>query len=60
MWSDLDTGNIHHLPRKHTVTVKPGEKLSYHVTVDAPGAWAYHCHLMYHMELGMFRKVVVS
>jgi CopA family copper-resistance protein len=60
MWSDLDTGNIHHLPRKHTVTVKPGEKLSYHVTVDAPGAWAYHCHLMYHMDLGMFRKVVVS
>lgn len=60
MWSDLETGNEHHLPRKHTVTVKPGEKLSYRVTVDAPGAWAYHCHLMYHMDLGMFRKVVVS
>ena len=60
MWSDLETGNIHHLPRKHTVTVKPGEKLSYRVSVDAPGAWAYHCHLMYHMDLGMFRKVVVS
>jgi CopA family copper-resistance protein len=60
MWSDLETGDEHHLPRKHTVTVKPGEKLSYRVTVDAPGAWAYHCHLMYHMALGMFRKVVVS
>ncbi|MET0378544.1 MAG: copper resistance system multicopper oxidase [Spongiibacteraceae bacterium] len=60
MWSDLETGNEHHLPRKHTLAVKPGEKLSYRVTVDAPGAWAYHCHLMYHMELGMFRKVVVA
>jgi len=60
MWSDLETGNEHHLPRKHTLTVKPGEKLSYRVSVDAPGAWAYHCHLMYHMDLGMFRKVVVA
>lgn len=60
MWSDLETGNEHHLPRKHTLTVKPGERLSYRVSVDAPGAWAYHCHLMYHMDLGMFRKVVVS
>src|SRR5690606_30556768 len=60
MWSDLETGDDHFLPRKHTVTVKPGELLSYRVTVDAPGPWAYHCHLMYHMEGGMFRKVIVS
>ncbi len=60
MWSDLENGSPHFYPRKHTVTVKPGEKLSYRVTVDAPGAWAYHCHLMYHMEAGMFRKVVVK
>ena len=60
MWSDLENGSPHFYPRKHTVTVKPGEKLSYRVSVDAPGAWAYHCHLMYHMEGGMFRKVVVN
>ncbi len=60
MWSDLENGSPHFYPRKHTVTVKPGELLSYRVSVDAPGAWAYHCHLMYHMEGGMFRKVVVD
>ena len=40
--------------------VKPGEKLSYLVTADAPGRWAYHCHLLYHMETGMFREVHVA
>ena len=58
MWSDLETGDDNHLVRKHTVLVQPGSKISYRVTVDAKGAWAYHCHLLYHMA-GMFRKVVV-
>ena len=59
MWSDLETGDASYIPRKHTVIVQPGAKISYLVTVDAMGGWAYHCHLLYHM-LGMFRKVVVS
>lgn len=59
MWSDLETGDGNYIPRKHTVIVQPGAKLSYLVTVDAKGHWAYHCHLLYHM-LGMFREVVVS
>lgn len=59
MWSDLETGDGQRVPRKHTVIVQPGSKLSYLVTADAAGAWAFHCHLLYHM-LGMFRKVVVS
>ncbi len=58
MWSDLESGDDNHLVRKHTVLVQPGSKISYRVTVDAKGAWAYHCHLLYHMA-GMFRKVVV-
>jgi len=58
MWSDLETGDDNHLVRKHTVIVQPGAKISYRVTVDARGAWAYHCHMLYHMA-GMFRKVVV-
>ncbi|HIQ47981.1 MAG TPA: copper resistance system multicopper oxidase [Sulfurovum sp.] len=58
LWSDLETGDDNHLVRKHTVIVQPGSKISYRVTVDAKGAWAYHCHMLYHM-LGMFRKVVV-
>ena len=59
MWSDLETGDPHAIPRKHTVIVQPGSKLSYLVTADAMGSWAFHCHLLYHM-LGMFRKVTVS
>ncbi len=59
MWSDLETGDDNHLVRKHTVVVQPGAKISYRVTVDARGTWAYHCHMLYHMA-GMFRKVVVA
>ncbi len=47
-------------PTKHTINVKPGERLSYLVSADTPGRWAFHCHLLYHMETGMFRTVVVS
>lgn len=59
MWSELETGDGKRIPRKHTVIVQPGAKISYLVTADARGSWAYHCHLLYHM-LAMFRKVVVS
>jgi FtsP/CotA-like multicopper oxidase with cupredoxin domain len=59
MWSDLETGDPDHIPRKHTVIVQPGSKISYLVTADAMGGWAYHCHLLYHMP-GMFRHVIVS
>ncbi len=58
MWSDLETGDGRRIPRKHTVIIQPGAKISYLVTADAMGPWAYHCHLLYHM-LAMFRKVVV-
>ncbi|MCK9454271.1 MAG: copper resistance system multicopper oxidase [Sulfurimonas sp.] len=58
MWSDLETGDDNHLPRKHTVIAQPGSKISFRVNVDAKGSWAYHCHLLYHMR-DMFRKVVV-
>jgi len=59
MWSDLETGDPDYIPRKHTVVVQPGAKISYLVTADAMGSWAYHCHLIYHMA-GMFRKVTVA
>lgn len=59
VWSDLETGEDSRIPRKHTVIVQPGSKISYRVTADALGAWAYHCHLIYHMP-GMFRKVVIA
>lgn len=59
MWSDLETGDPDYIPRKHTAIVQPGSRISYLVTADAKGSWAYHCHLVYHM-LGMFRKVTVA
>jgi FtsP/CotA-like multicopper oxidase with cupredoxin domain len=59
MWSDLETGDPDHIPRKHTVIVQPGARISYLVTADAMGGWAYHCHLLYHMA-GMFRHVIVA
>lgn len=60
MWLVLDNGNGPHNPRKHTINVKPAERLSADVTVDAPGNWAFHCHILFHMEMGMFRVVSVS
>jgi FtsP/CotA-like multicopper oxidase with cupredoxin domain len=59
MWMELDNGAGAHKPRKHTINVKPGEKLSFDVTADAVGNWAFHCHLLFHMHLGMFRVVTV-
>jgi CopA family copper-resistance protein len=60
MWMHLENGAGAHLPRKHTVIVKPAERLSVAITADAPGRWAFHCHLLLHMEAGMFRIVEVS
>ncbi|MGD1716551.1 copper resistance system multicopper oxidase [Dapis sp. BLCC M172] len=60
MWMELDNGAGAYKPRKHTVLVKPAERMSVDVTVDAPGNWAFHCHLLYHMKVGMFRVVSVT
>ena len=61
MGMDLDAGPGDYAdnPRKHTVIVQPAELLTVDITVDAPGQWAFHCHLLYHMERGMFRTVAV-
>lgn len=60
MWSDLESPDGGFQARKHTITVQPAQRLSFLVTVDAPGRWAFHCHLLYHMAAGMFREVVVA
>jgi CopA family copper-resistance protein len=60
VWSELENGHGEFNPYKHTITVKPAERVSYLVSADTPGRWAYHCHLLYHMEAGMFRTVVIS
>jgi CopA family copper-resistance protein len=60
MWSELEAPDGAFQVRKHTVVVQPAQKISYRVSADALGRWAYHCHLLYHMEAGMFREVVVA
>jgi FtsP/CotA-like multicopper oxidase with cupredoxin domain len=60
MWSDLEDENGDFQVRKHTIDMPPGTRRSYRVTADALGRWAYHCHLLYHMEMGMFREVRVE
>ena len=60
MWMHLENGSGAYLPRKHTVVVKPAERLSVAISADAPGPWAFHCHLLLHMEAGMFRVVQVD
>jgi CopA family copper-resistance protein len=60
MWSEVESAQGEFLVRKHTIIVQPGQRLAYGVTADALGRWAYHCHLLYHMEAGMFREVHVE
>lgn len=60
MWSDLEDENGGFQVRKHTVDMPPGTRRSYRVRADALGRWAYHCHLLYHMDGGMMREVQVE
>jgi len=58
MWMELENGQYPR-PRKHTISLKPSEVVSLQISADAPGSWAFHCHLLYHMKAGMFRVVSV-
>lgn len=60
MWGEVEGSDGAVRFRKHTINVQPGQQVSYRVTADAIGKWAYHCHLLYHMEAGMFREVRVD
>lgn len=60
LWSDLESADGNFQVRKHTISLNPAQRLTYRVSADARGNWAYHCHLLFHMEAGMFRAVVVE
>ncbi len=60
MWSELQAPDGSFLARRHTISVQPAQRVSFLVSADALGRWAWHCHLLYHMDAGMFREVVVS
>ena len=60
MWSILDNGSGKWNPVKHVISVAPATTVYMETEVDAPGEWAFHCHLSYHADSGMFRKIVVE
>jgi CopA family copper-resistance protein len=60
MWSELEAPDGEFMARRHTISVQPAQRVSFLVTADALGGWAWHCHILYHMDAGMFREVVVS
>ncbi|GGC60801.1 copper resistance system multicopper oxidase [Marinobacter halophilus] len=60
MWSILDVGAGKWNPIKHVISVAPATTVYMETEVDAPGEWAFHCHLSYHAASGMFRKIVVE
>jgi len=60
MWCDLESPDGSFQVRKHTLTVQPAQRVTFLVTADALGRWAWHCHLFYHMHAGMMREVVVA
>ena len=60
MWSELESPDGQFLVRKHTINVQPAQRVSFLVSADALGRWAWHCHLLLHMDAGMFREVVVA
>jgi FtsP/CotA-like multicopper oxidase with cupredoxin domain len=60
LWSELETAEGRFQARRHTLSVQPAQRISFLVTADALGRWAWHCHLMFHMHSGMFREVVVA
>ena len=60
VWSDLENAQGEFQLRKHTIDMPPGTRRTYRVRADALGRWAYHCHLLYHMEAGMMREVRIE
>ena len=60
MWSELEGPDGNFLSRQHTLSVQPAQRVAFRVSADALGRWAWHCHIMYHMDAGMFREVVVA
>lgn len=60
VWSDLEDADGDFMVRKHTVDMPPGTRRAFRVRADALGRWAFHCHLLYHMEAGMMREVRIE
>jgi FtsP/CotA-like multicopper oxidase with cupredoxin domain len=42
---------------RDTVMVPPAHRVLVAFDANNPGHWALHCHLLYHLEAGMFTTV---
>ena len=60
MWQELESPDGRFQVRKHVINVQPAQRITFLVTADALGRWAWHCHLLLHMDAGMFRQVIVA
>lgn len=60
MWSELESPDGELLVRRHTIPVQPAQRIAFLTTPNDFGRWAWHCHLLFHMDGGMFREVVVA
>ena len=60
VWSELENDKGEFVARRHTIPVQPAQRISFLINADALGRWAWHCHLLFHMDAGMFREVVIS
>jgi CopA family copper-resistance protein len=60
VWSELENDKGEFMARRHTIPVQPAQRISFLINADALGRWAWHCHLLFHMDAGMFREVVIS
>ena len=60
VFMELENGHGAECPLVHTIDVKPAERISLLATPVDAGPWAFHCHVLFHMEMGMFRVFHVS
>jgi FtsP/CotA-like multicopper oxidase with cupredoxin domain len=45
---------------RDTVLVPPNRRVVVAFDANNPGHWVFHCHLLYHMEAGMFATFLYS
>src|SRR3546814_17169072 len=60
MWRELEAPDGRFQARRHTIPIQSAQRISFLVTADALGRWAWHCHLMLHMDFELFSVVVVD
>lgn len=61
MFFEIENGQpADRLPEKNVIAVAPGRTQSVLLTANEPGEWPLHCHLLFHMDSGMMKKLIVA